>query len=144
MTLYQAIKESINAQVRAFVMMQGGEVLPTAKNTHLNLFLFGDNTDHEILALRYQEDNGIVCVESSADGDMHYDDLKDFSNEEMWQIIGLFLPREWFGTELATMISMKENIQKLMEEFNEQYPNGDSFELAEFMYRKGFDDGKNN
>jgi hypothetical protein len=36
---------------------------------------------------------------------------------------------------------MKENIQKLMEEFNEQYPNGDSFELAEFMYRKGFDDG---
>ena len=92
-TLYQAIKECINAQVCAFVMMQGGEVLPTAENKHLNLFLFGDNTDHEILALRYQEDNGIVCVESFADGDMHYDDLKEFSNEEMWQIIGLFLPK---------------------------------------------------
>ena len=36
---------------------------------------------------------------------------------------------------------MKERIQKLMEKFNELNPNGDSFELAEFMYCKGFDDG---
>ena len=94
MTPYQVIKENINAQVRAYVMMQGGEILPTAEDKYIHLELFGEEVEHEILALRYQEDNGIVCVESSADGDMHYDDLKDFSNEEMLQIIGLFLPRE--------------------------------------------------
>jgi hypothetical protein len=92
--LYQAVKDCINAQVRAFVMVQGGEVLPTTENKHLNLTLFGDDTDHEILALRVQEDNAVVCVESFADGEMHYDNLTDFSNEEMWRIVGLFLPKE--------------------------------------------------
>ena len=93
-TLYQAIKENINAQVREFIMVQGGEIFPTAEDKHLNLFLFGEDTNHEILSLRAQEDNGIVCVESIADGEMHYDNLTDFSNDEMWQIVGLFLPKE--------------------------------------------------
>ena len=93
MTLYQAIKESINAQVRAFVMMQGGEVLPTTKKNKLTLNLFGQQEEHEVLALR-TTDNGVVVVETINEGERYDDNLLHFSNEEMWQIIGLFLPRE--------------------------------------------------
>lgn len=36
---------------------------------------------------------------------------------------------------------MDNRIVKLMEQFNSEFPNGDSLELAQFMYAHGFDDG---
>ena len=35
----------------------------------------------------------------------------------------------------------REKIEMLMEEFNATHPNGDSFDLAEFMYDKGYSEG---
>ena len=35
----------------------------------------------------------------------------------------------------------KNKIEQLMEQFNSEFPNGDSLELAQFMYAHGFDDG---
>lgn len=36
---------------------------------------------------------------------------------------------------------MDNRIVELMEQFNSEFPNGDSLELAQFMYAHGFDDG---
>ena len=38
-------------------------------------------------------------------------------------------------------MTKKEKIEMLMEEFNSTHPNGDSFELAEFMFDKGYWEG---
>lgn len=36
---------------------------------------------------------------------------------------------------------MDKRVEQLMEQFNSEFPNGDSLELAQFMYAHGFDDG---
>ena len=36
---------------------------------------------------------------------------------------------------------MKKIAEKLMEQFMNEHPYGDSMELAEYMYKKGHDDG---
>ena len=36
---------------------------------------------------------------------------------------------------------MKKRVEKLMEQFMNEHPYGDSMELAEYMYKKGHDDG---
>ena len=36
---------------------------------------------------------------------------------------------------------LDSKIEKYLEQFNKEYPNGDSFELAKFMYEKGFSGG---
>ena len=38
-------------------------------------------------------------------------------------------------------MTKREKIEKLMEQFNSTHPYGDSFDLAEFMYDKGYVDG---
>lgn len=35
---------------------------------------------------------------------------------------------------------MKERVRKLMEQFMNEYPYGDSMELAEYMYKMGRED----
>lgn len=43
--------------------------------------------------------------------------------------------------ELKEKLGRGSRIEELMNEFNEKYPCGDSFELAEFMYKNGLEDG---
>ena len=93
-TLYQAIKDCINSHVREYVMGKGGEVvLPKTEYARINLDFYGDEVDHELLALRVTEE-GIVVVESVVDGERQDDNFSHFSNEEMWQIATKFLPKE--------------------------------------------------
>ena len=41
------------------------------------------------------------------------------------------------------MEKTNEKIEELMEQFNNEFPNGDSFDLAKFMFEKGFEKGHN-
>lgn len=37
-----------------------------------------------------------------------------------------------------------DRVEELMEQFNKEFPYGDSMELARFMYNYGVEDTKNN
>lgn len=45
--------------------------------------------------------------------------------------------------ELKEKLGRDVRIEELMEIFNDEFPNGDSLELATFMYQYGFEDGYN-
>ena len=49
--------------------------------------------------------------------------------------------------DIKALAELKENLgrdskmEELMEKFNQEFPNGDSLELATFMYQYGYDEG---
>ena len=91
-TLYASIKDSLATIVRGYILDNGGEIHPITDN-HLSLNYYGDKADHELLAMRVGE-SGIVIVESIVDGEREDDDYTHFSNEEMVQIMEIFVPNK--------------------------------------------------
>ena len=43
--------------------------------------------------------------------------------------------------ELKEKLGRDSKIEELMEKFNKEFPDGDSLELATFMYQYGYDEG---
>lgn len=43
--------------------------------------------------------------------------------------------------DLKAKLGRDTKMEELMERFNQEFPNGDSLELATFMYQYGYDEG---
>jgi hypothetical protein len=142
---YEEEKNYLHQKALEFLSDKDYAYAEDGKN-HLTLKYCGEDVDTEIESIELvdyvdEEENDCVevCVRSHSQvypDNTDLSSLTEFSNEEMKMILDLF------GIKYQQP-STDERVAELMEQFNSEFPYGDSLELAMFIYAKAIEDAKN-
>lgn len=83
------IKKAIHDAVRDYINARGGSITPTTDNPHIDLELYGEKVDHEVVAMETTY-GGVVMVLTKHEGENDIDEYTTFGNDEMVKIAELF------------------------------------------------------
>lgn len=83
------IKKAIHDAVRDYIKEKGGSITPTTDNPHIDLELYGENVDHEVVRMELNV-YGDVIVITNHEGERDVDEYTTFGNDEMVKIAELF------------------------------------------------------
>lgn len=83
------IKKAIHDAVKSIIVEEGGSITPTTDNPHVDLDLYGEVVDHEVVGMELNV-YGDVIVITIHNGERDVDEYTTFGNDEMVKIAELF------------------------------------------------------